>query len=175
MALLLGALMIYGLEPGPLLIQNHPDVFWGVVASMYVGNVMLLVLNLPLIPLWVKVLKIPYYLLFPLILIFCIIGAYTLNNNVGDIIIMITFGIIGYIFSRLKYELPPLILAFVLGPMFEMELRRSLAISRGSFTIFFTRPIAGLFMALACAILSAPLIVGTIKKLLPNRDVRLTE
>ena len=168
MALFLGALMIYGLEPGPLLIQNHPDVFWGVVASMYVGNVMLLILNLPLIPLWVKVLKIPYYLLFPLILIFCIIGAYTLNNNVGDIIIMITFGIIGYIFSGLKYELPPLILAFVLGPMFEMELRRSLAISRGSFAIFFTRPIAGSFLFLAFLILVAPLVVGTIRKLLPN-------
>ena len=163
MALFLGALMIYGLEPGPLLISNHPDVFWGVVASMYVGNAMLLVLNIPLIPLWVKVLKIPYYLLFPLILLFCVIGAYSLNNNSADVVVMITFGIIGYLLRKLNYELPPLVLAFVLGPLFEMDLRRSLAISRGSFSIFFVRPISVFFISVVVVFLILPLIIKLIK------------
>lgn len=163
MALFLGALMIYGLQPGPLLIKNHPDVFWGVVASMYVGNAMLLVLNIPLIPIWVKVLKIPYYLLFPLILIFCLIGSYTLNNSVGDVVIMITFGIIGHLLMKFNYEIPPLILAFVLGRMFEMELRRSLALSRGSFSIFFVRPISLIFILIGVAVLITPLITKGLK------------
>ncbi|MFH1122493.1 MAG: tripartite tricarboxylate transporter permease [Pseudomonadota bacterium] len=162
MALFLGALMIYGLEPGPLLIKNHPDVFWGVVASMYLGNVMLLILNLPLIPLWVKVLKIPYSFLFPWILLFCIIGAYSLNNRAGDVVVMITCGVIGYLFRKFRYEIPPLILAFVLGPMLEMEMRRSLSLSRGSFSIFFTRPISVLFTLIALAVLLTPLIRKTV-------------
>jgi len=164
MALFLGALMIYGLEPGPLLISNHPEVFWGVVASMYVGNAMLLVLNIPLIPLWVKVLKIPYYLLFPLILLFCCVGAYSLNNNSSDVVVMITFGIVGYLLRKLKYELPPLVLAFVLGPLFEMDLRRSLALSRGSFSIFFVRPISIFFISIAIFVLALPLIKKMLEK-----------
>lgn len=163
MALFLGALMIYGLQPGPLLIQNHPNVFWGVVTSMYVGNAMLLVLNIPLIPLWVRVLKIPYYLLFPLILIFCIIGSYTLNNSVGDVVIMITFGVLGHLLMKFNYEIPPLILAFVVGRMFEMELRRSLALSRGSFSIFFVRPISLVFILIAVAVIITPLITKGLK------------
>jgi hypothetical protein len=119
MAIFLGALVIYGTQPGPMLIKEHPNLFWGVVASMYLGNVMLLVLNLPLIGLWVKVLKIPYPILFPLILLFCLIGAYSLNNNIAQILFMICFGFLGYLFKKFQYEAAPLVLAFVLGPMLE--------------------------------------------------------
>jgi putative tricarboxylic transport membrane protein len=142
MALLLGALMIHGVTPGPLLIQRHPEMFWGVVASMYLGNAMLLVLNLPLIGIWVQVLKVPYKILFPLILFFCLIGAYSINNSTFDVGIMLVFGVLGYLMRKYNYEGAPLILAYVLGPMFENSLRQSLLISKGSFTIFFTRPIA---------------------------------
>jgi putative tricarboxylic transport membrane protein len=142
LAVLFGAFLIHGVLPGPLLIKEHPDVFWGIVGSMYVGNVVLLIVNLPLIPLWVQVLRIPDKILYPLILLFCLVGAYGINNNVFDIVVMIIFGIVGYLFKKFGYEGAPLILAFVLGPMFEVNLRRSLLISQGSFSIFFTRPIA---------------------------------
>jgi putative tricarboxylic transport membrane protein len=157
-AVLLGALTIYGVNPGPLLMQNHPDVFWGTITSMYTGNVMLLILNLPLIPIWVKVLKVPYPLLFPLILLFCLIGAYSINGNIIDVIIMSIFGIVGYMMKKLEYEGAPLILAFVLGPMFENALRQSLMMSKGSFSIFFTRPISLVFILLAAILLISPLI-----------------
>ena len=123
---------------------------------------MLLILNLPLIPLWVKVLKIPYSFLFPWILLFCIIGAYSLNNRPGDVVVMITCGVIGYLFRKFRYEIPPLILAFVLGPMLEMEMRRSLSLSRGSFSIFFTRPISVLFTLISLAVLLTPRIRKTV-------------
>ena len=148
MALLLGALMIHGITPGPLLIPNNPEIFWGIVTSMYIGNVMLVVLNLPLIGLWVKVLKVPYKVLFPLIIMFCLIGAYSINNSAFDIAIMLFFGGLGYLMRKYKYEAAPMVLAFVLGPMLETSLRQSLLLSDGSFTIFFTRPIAGVGMAL---------------------------
>jgi putative tricarboxylic transport membrane protein len=157
-AILLGALMIYGLQPGPLLIEKHPDVFWGVVCSMYVGNVMLLVLNLPLINLWVRFLKIPYKIFFPFILLFCLIGVYSLNNNISDIIIMVIFGILGYLMKKFEYEGAPLILALVLGPMMENALRQSLMISRGSFLIFFSRPISLILLSAAILFLLFPLI-----------------
>jgi putative tricarboxylic transport membrane protein len=158
-ALLLGALMIHGLRPGPMLITESPDVFWGLLASLYLGNVMLLVLNLPLIPLWVKILKIPYHYLFPLILLFCIIGAYTANNNPFDIIIMLLFGIIGYVMKKLEYEAAPLVLALVLGPILENAVRRSLIISDGDPTVFFTRPISALFLIIGLLILFSPLFL----------------
>lgn len=142
LAVLLGTFLIHGVLPGPLLIKEHPDVFWGLVGSMYIGNAVLLILNLPLIPLWVQVLKIPDKILYPLILLFCLIGAYSINNNVFDIVVMVIFGIVGYLFRKTDYEGAPLIMAFVLGPMVEVNLRRSLLISQGSFSIFFTRPIA---------------------------------
>ena len=156
-ALLLGALMIHGLRPGPLLITESPDVFWGLIASLYVGNVMLLVLNLPLIPLWVKILKIPYHYLFPLILLFCIIGAYTVNNNQYDIIIMIIFGVIGYVMKKFDYEAAPLVLALVLGPIMENAVRRSLVIADGNAAVFFTRPISAFFLIVGLLILFSPL------------------
>ncbi len=153
LALLFGALLIHGIRPGPLLLQDHPDIFWGVVSSMYIGNVMLLVLNLPLIALWVQVLKIPYRILFPLILLFCLIGSYGLKNDVFEMIVMIFAGIIGYLFRKFGYEGAPLLLAFVLGPMFELNLRQSLLISKGSFLIFFTRPISAVAVILAILLL----------------------
>ena len=152
LAVLYGAFLIHGILPGPLMIQEHPDVFWGLLGSMYIGNVMLLVLNLPLIPLWVQVLRIPDRVLYPLILLFCVVGAYCINNNVFDIFVMVAFGIFGYLFKKFGYEGAPLILGLVLGPMFEVNLRRSLLISHGSFAIFFTRPIA-LIAIIVCAAL----------------------
>ncbi len=149
MAILLGALTIYGIQPGPLLIKEHPDIFWGLVASMYVGNVMLLVLNLPLIPLWVQVLKVPYGILYPLILLFCLIGSYSLNNNVGDVIVMWIFGVLGFLMKKFQFEPAPLVLALVLGPMLEENLRQSLIISAGSFVLFFTRPLSAVFLAVS--------------------------
>jgi putative tricarboxylic transport membrane protein len=160
MAILLGALMIYNIKPGPLLIKNHPDLFWGVVGSMYIGNVMLLILNVPLIGVWVKILKIPYPILFPLILLFCLIGVYSVNNSVVEITIMIIFGIVGYLMKKFKYEAAPLILAFVLSPLIEIALRQSLLMSHGSFSIFFTRPISLILMAVAILLLVLPLIPG---------------
>ena len=156
-AILLGALIILGLQPGPLLISSRPDLFWGVVASMYIGNVMLLTLNLPLIGIWVQILRIPYSILYVLIVLFCEIGAYAANNNVTDILLMNIFGMIGYFMKRYQFEGGPLILAMVLGPMFENSLRRSLLISNGSPTIFFTRPISALFLLIALAFLLSPL------------------
>ena len=158
MAILLGALMIHGLQPGPLLMKNAPDLFWGTVVSMYIGNGMLLVLNLPLIPLWVKVLKVPYYLLYPLILLFCLIGAYSLDNTVADIIIMIIFGILGFLMKKLRYDGAPMILALVLGQKLETSLRRSLIMSQGDFSIFITRPISLGFLITAVLLLIVPII-----------------
>ncbi|MBS3918025.1 MAG: tripartite tricarboxylate transporter permease [Deltaproteobacteria bacterium] len=158
-ALLLGALMIFGLRPGPLLIKESPEVFWGVVASLYVGNLMLLILNLPLISLWVKVLRVPYSFLFALILLFCLIGSYTINNNVDDGIIMIVFGLIGYLMRKFDYEAAPLVLGLVLGPMMENALRRSLLISEGNLGVFFLRPLSVVFLIVALFILFSPLFL----------------
>jgi putative tricarboxylic transport membrane protein len=149
LAVLFGALLIHGITPGPLLIQKHPDLFWGVISSMYIGNVMLIVLNLPLIPMWVQVLKVPEKILYPLILLFCLIGAYSINNDIFDIWVMIIFGVVGYLFRKFEYEGAPLILAFVLGPMFDLNLRQALLISDGSFVPFFTRPISAVTLIAA--------------------------
>lgn len=165
MALLLGALLIQGIRPGPLLIKNHADLFWGVIGSMYVGNVMLLVLNLPLIGIWVKILKIPYHILFPFILLFCLIGSYSVNNNIYEMIIMIIFGIVGYLMKKAEYEAAPLILAFVLSPLIEEALRQSLIISHGSFAIFITEPISAILLSAAALLLISSSVSGFRKKL----------
>jgi len=157
-ALLMGALMIYGIQPGPLLIKNNPDLFWGVMASMYVGNVLLLVLNLPLIPLWVRILKIPYSFLYSLILILCVIGSYSYNNNVTDVLVMAVCSVLGYLFKKYRYEGAPLVLALVLGPLLETALRRSLLISKGSFMIFLTHPISAVFLIITAVILIFPMV-----------------
>jgi putative tricarboxylic transport membrane protein len=157
LAILMGALMIHGVTPGPRLLEEHPQVFWGVVGSMYIGNAMLLLLNLPLIGMWVKLLRVPYSFLFPFIFLFCLVGAYTVGNNVQDVYIMIFFGILGYLMKKYDYEPAPLVLAFVLGPMFENAFRQSLIISGGSPLIFFTRPIAAVFVGIALVLLISPL------------------
>jgi putative tricarboxylic transport membrane protein len=156
-AILVGALLILGLQPGPLLISNRPDLFWGVVASMYMGNVMLVVLNLPLIGLWVQILKIPYSLLYVFIVLICQIGAYSVNNDVNDVLLINIFGLAGYLMKRYQFEGAPLILGLVLGRMFENSLRRSLMMSDGSPWIFLTRPISAVFLLIALAFLISPL------------------
>ena len=157
MALFMGALMIHGIQPGPLFISKYPQLFWGFIASMYIGNAMLLVLNLPLIGIWVRLLKTPYTILFPLILLFCLIGVYSLNSNVAEIIIMLIFGIAGFFLRRLGFEGAPFILAMVLGPIMETSLRQTLLISRGSFSVFYTRPICATLLVLTAAFLIWPL------------------
>lgn len=158
MAILLGALMIHGVQPGPMMMGSHPDLFWGVVASMYVGNIMLLVLNLPLIGIWVKVLKIPYLILFPLILLFCLIGAYTVYNKIVDVYIMVFFGILGFLFKKFRYEMAPLVLAFVLAPLMEHALRQSLIMSDGSPAVFYQRPISAIVLLVTTLFLLSPLV-----------------
>jgi putative tricarboxylic transport membrane protein len=164
MAMLLGALIIYGMQPGPMLIKQHPDLFWGAVTSMYIGNAMLLVLNLPLIGVWVKILKVPYPILFPLILLFCLIGVFSLNNNVGEIGLMLFFGGVGYLMKKFNYEAAPLVLALVLGPMMENALRQSLIMSNGSVDIFFTRPISLGIVLVVLALLILPMLPWVKKK-----------
>ncbi len=158
MAILLGALMIYNMPPGPKLITSHPNLFWGVISSMYIGNLMLLVLNLPLIGVWVKILKVPYPVLFPLILLFCLIGAYSLNNNPAEIGLMLIFGVLGYLMKKFKYDGAPLVLAMVLGPLMDNSLRQSLLMSGGSGIIFFTRPICLIILGAVTLILLLPVL-----------------
>jgi len=160
MAVLLGALLIQGVTPGPLLIKKYPEIFWGVIGSMYMGNFMLLLLNLPLIGIWVKLLKVPYAILFPMILFFCLLGVYTVNNSYVEIIIMIIFGGIGYLMKKFGYEGAPLVLAFVLSPMLENAFRQSLIMSAGGFGIFFSRPISLGLLIVTLILLILPLIPG---------------
>ncbi len=164
LALLLGAFIIHGLQPGPLLMVQKPDVFWGIVASMYIGNVMLLILNMPLIGMWVQVLKVPYPLLFPLILMFCIVGVFSSNAAVFDVFVMVVFGLIGYLMRKFGYEPAPLVLAFVLGPLLENNLRKALILSRGDFWTFIERPISATCLALAALMLLVPLLPALARK-----------
>jgi putative tricarboxylic transport membrane protein len=157
MALLLGALVIHGIQPGPLFVTENADLFWGVVVSMYIGNAMLLILNLPLIGIWVRLLRVSPKLLFPLIVLFCLIGTYTLNNNYVEIIIMILFGLLGYLMRKFGYEAAPLIFGFVLSPITEVKFRQSLLMSEGDFSIFFTRPISFTFMLIGIVLILLPL------------------
>jgi putative tricarboxylic transport membrane protein len=148
MALMMAAFIIKGIQPGPNMIAGHPDLFWGLVASMWVGNVFLITLNVPLVRYWLSVFKIPYSVLFPSILFFCCLGTYSVNNNLDDIFITAVFGFIGYMFVRLDLDAAPLMLGFILGPMLEENFRRALLLSRGSFTSFLTRPISGTLLGL---------------------------
>jgi putative tricarboxylic transport membrane protein len=145
-AMIFAALLIQGVQPGPFLITERPDLFWGVVASMYIGNVMLLILNLPLVGMWVQLLRVPYAILAPIIVLFCCIGVYSIRNTVFDIYVMGVFGVIGYLFRKVDLQPGPLILAFVLGRIMEPALRQSLLMSAGSPWIFFQRPISGTLM-----------------------------
>jgi TctA family transporter len=148
MALMVGAMTIKGIQPGPQVMTSNPDLFWGLIASMWIGNLMLIILNLPLIGIWIKLLTVPYRFLYPAILSFCCIGLYTLNNNNFDIFMAAAFGVVGVVFYRLGCEPAPLLLGFILGPMMEENLRRALLLSRGDWTTFLSRPLsAGLLIA----------------------------
>jgi len=142
MAILMSSFIIHGVAPSPGFIAKNPGLFWGIICSMYLGNIMLLILNLPLINIWIKILKMPYKILFPLILLFCLIGAYSINYRTVDILLMILFGLAGYLLRKFHYELTPLVMAFVLGPIFETSLRQAMIISNHNINFIFTRPIA---------------------------------
>jgi len=151
MALMMAAFIIKGIQPGPNMIAGHPELFWGLVASMWIGNCFLLVLNVPLVRYWLSVFKIPYNVLFPAILFFCCIGTYSINNNLDDVFITVAFGALGYLFMRLEMDPSPLMLGFILGPMLEENFRRSMLLSRGSFEVFINRPISGTLISLIAA------------------------
>ena len=153
-ALLLGALVIQGIQPGPLFISQRPDLFWGVVASMYVGNVFLLLLNLPLIGLWVQLLRVPYRVLFPIVLLLSIVGTYSANKNVFDLWVMLGFGVAGYLLRKLEYDLAPFVLAFVLSPLLEQSLRQSLVMSPDGAIIFAKRPVTALLLVVSAVLLA---------------------
>lgn len=149
MALMVGAMTIHNIQPGPQVMTSHPQLFWGLIASMWIGNLMLVVLNLPLIGIWVKLLKVPYRILFPAILVFCTIGVYSLKNDPFDIYTTAAFGIVGYIWSKLRCEGAPLLLGLVLGPMMEENFRRALLLSRGNYSTFIDRPLSASLLAVA--------------------------
>ena len=151
MALMMAAFIIKGIQPGPNMIAGHPELFWGLVASMWIGNCFLLVLNVPLVRYWLSVFKIPYNVFFPAILFFCCIGTYSINNNLDDVFITVAFGALGYLFMRLEMDPSPLMLGFILGPMLEENFRRSMLLSRGSFEVFINRPISGTLISLIAA------------------------
>jgi putative tricarboxylic transport membrane protein len=153
MALMVGAMTIHGLIPGPQVITKHPQLFWGMIASMWIGNLLLLIINLPLIGLWVRLLKVPYRLMFTTILLFCAIGIYSINNNPYDVYFTAFFGLVGYVFIKLGLEPAPLLLGFVLGRLMEEKMRQALALSEGSFMTFLERPVAAVLLALALGII----------------------
>ena len=158
-AIMLGALMLWGLRPGPLLFEKNPELVWGLIASMYIGNVVLLVLNLPLIGLWVRLLRVPQRILLPLILLFCLTGTYAVSGNVFDLWVMVVFGVVGFALQRYGYPVAPIVLGLILGPMLETHFRRALIISRGDYGIFFQRPIAAALLTVAAVYLLAPVVV----------------
>ncbi|MGE5465721.1 MAG: tripartite tricarboxylate transporter permease [Methanocella sp.] len=157
-AVMLGALTLFNIQPGPLLFTKNPDFVWGLIASMYIGNVMLLVLNTAFVPAFVAVLRVPYTVLAPLIAIFCVVGVYSVNYSVLDLWIMLAFGLIGYLAGKLDYPLAPLVLALVLGKPLEEALRQSLKMSQSDVTTFFTRPVSGVIMAMVIAVILWPLV-----------------
>jgi TctA family transporter len=163
MALMIGALMIQGIAPGPQVMNEKPELFWGLIASMWIGNAMLVILNLPLIGMWVKLLTVPYRFLFPAILVFMAIGVYSLSNNPFDVLIMAVFGMLGYVCAKLECEPAPMILGFILGPLMEENLRRAMLLSRGDPTVFFTKPISAAFM-IASVILLVIVALPAIRK-----------
>jgi putative tricarboxylic transport membrane protein len=158
MALMLGAFMLHGITPGPVLLAQNPGMFWGIITSMFIGNLMLLVLNLPLISLFAKVARMPPHYLIPVIVLACVVGAYGVNNNPADLFIMLGFGIFGYVAEKFGYGLAPLVLAFVLGPLMETSLRQSLILSQGDFGTFVERPISAALLALGVAVVLVPLL-----------------
>src|SRR5690349_7726988 len=157
MALMVGAMMIHGIVPGPQVMTKQPELFWGLIASMWIGNLMLVVINLPLVGLWVRLLRVPYRMLFPAILIFCAIGVYSINNAPADVIMVASFGLIGYWLMKHAFEPAPMLLGYVLGPLMEENLRRAMLIARGDPTTFVTRPISGVLLLIALILLTIAL------------------
>jgi TctA family transporter len=153
MALMVGAMTIHNIQPGPQVMTSNPQLFWGLIASMWLGNAMLVILNLPLIGIWIKLLTVPYRYLFPAIVLFCAIGVYSTNNNTWDVWMVALFGVIGYTFIKLGCEPAPLLLGFILGPMMEENLRRALLLSRGDWSVFVTRPLSATLLAMAVLML----------------------
>jgi putative tricarboxylic transport membrane protein len=153
MALMVGAMTIHGIVPGPQVMTKQPELFWGMIASMWLGNLMLIIINLPLVGVWVTLLRVPYRLLYPSIIVFCCIGIYSINNSPTDVVIAAVFGLVGYWLTKHDFEPAPLVLAFVLGPLMEENLRRAMLIARGDATVFITRPISGVLIALAAGLL----------------------
>ncbi|WOK15907.1 tripartite tricarboxylate transporter permease [Rhodopseudomonas sp. BAL398] len=168
-ALMMAAFIIKGIQPGPNMIATHPDLFWGLVASMWIGNCFLLLLNVPLVRLWLSVFKIPYNVLFPTILFFCCIGTFSVNNNLNDIFVTAVFGLIGYILMRLSLDPSPLILGFILGPMLEEYFRRTMILSRGSFEVFVTRPISATLLGLVLLVIVLAVSGAVFPTALANR------
>ncbi len=158
MALMIGAMMIHGIQPGPQVMTKQPDLFWGLIASMWIGNLMLIVINLPMIGIWVRLLTVPYRLLFPAILIFCCIGVYSLNNSAFEVGLTALFGLLGYFFFKTGCEGAPLLLGFILGPMMEENLRRALLLAHGDATVFMTRPISGVLLVMSALLLTIVLL-----------------
>ena len=162
MALMVGAMTIHNIQPGPQVMTSNPELFWGLIASMWIGNAMLIILNLPLIGMWIKLLTVPYRFLFPAIVLFCAIGVYSTNNNTFDIWLVAIFGVIGYWFIKIGTEPAPLLLGFILGPMMEENLRRALLLSRGDWSVFVTRPLSAFLLA-AAAILVVIVLLPAVK------------
>jgi putative tricarboxylic transport membrane protein len=153
MALMVGAMTIHGIVPGPQVMTKQPELFWGMIASMWLGNLMLVIINLPLVGLWVSLLRVPYRLLYPSIIVFCCIGIYSINNSPADVLIAAAFGLFGYWLVKHDFEPAPLVLAFVLGPLMEENLRRAMLIARGDPSVFITRPISGGLILIAVGLL----------------------
>jgi putative tricarboxylic transport membrane protein len=164
MALMIGAMIIQGITPGPAVMTEQPALFWGIIVSMWIGNLFLVVLNLPLIGIWVKMISVPYHFLYPMILVFCCIGVFSLGNKLFDVYLLAGFGVLGYIFSKLKCEPAPLLLGFILGPMMEEYLRRALLLSRGDFSVLVTRPISATMLAIATIALIVVFLPSVRKK-----------
>lgn len=152
-AVMMIALLIHGVQPGPLFISQQPDIFWGLVASMYLGNVILIILNLPFVGIFVNILRVPFRILFPIILLICIVGTYSVNLSTFDLAVLLCFGVFGYVFRKLDYDLAPFVLAMILGPSIEVAFRQSLMGSGGSFSIFWQKPIALVLILLSCLML----------------------
>jgi putative tricarboxylic transport membrane protein len=164
MALMMGAMIIQGIQPGAAVMTKRPDLFWGMVASMWIGNLMLLVINLPLIGIWVRLLSVPYRLLYPAILLFCVIGIYSTNTNVAELVLCAVFAVFGYMLLRFGCEPAPLVLGFILGPLMEENLRRSLVLSRGDAMVFLERPISAVLLATTVVIVLALIVLPQFRR-----------
>lgn len=174
-AVMLAALMVHGVSPGPMMIQNQPELFWGFIASMYIGNVVLLILNLPLVGVFVNLLRVPYSYLYPLVIVFCLLGVYAVAQSVVDVWIMLGMGVLGYGLRKLDFEAAPIVLGLILAPILEQSLRQSLAMSSGSYAILVTRPISATLFAFAALLIAWSLFSLFTKKKDWRKQVGLTE